>query len=230
MQQSLNRSPLMPKDRIIGRLIGIKSVDFISDLLAVNGNKICQEICSYLEPPELCRFASVNRTWRNFVNGDTKTSTRWKGFLRDRKNHCALKGKENYGMPSQRSSSNNLKGLPLKCVDINKPEEKISKAHDNHLTTPVSSHPLSQQTLKLRPCPRCVSPSNLSQTEDGHCQCQKCGLTFCSVCLRDSDHHQSETPCDGLSYNSRRAPILRSRKLNKDSIGSQKSKDRVRRL
>lgn len=55
MQQSLHRSPLMPEDRVIGRLIGIKSVDFISDLLAVNGNKICQRICSYLEPLELCR-------------------------------------------------------------------------------------------------------------------------------------------------------------------------------
>ena len=174
MQQSLHRSPLMPEDRVIGRLIGIKSVDFISDLLAVNGNKICQRICSYLEPLELCRqdfnfffvvfeigryvvhnrcqydsfmnenhslrslvaalnwfngcpafycrsamlfttsasfltsillyltfisflfvsrFASVSRTWRNVVKGDTKTSQRWKGFLRDCKDYCALKGK-----------------------------------------------------------------------------------------------------------------------------------------
>lgn len=56
MQQSLHRSPLMPEDRIIGRLIGKKCVDVISDLLAVNGNNICQRICSYLKPLELCRY------------------------------------------------------------------------------------------------------------------------------------------------------------------------------
>lgn len=134
---------------------------------------------------------------------------------------------------SQRSSSNNLKGFPLKSVDINKPEKKISKlpALDNQITTPVCSHPASQQTLELRPCPKCISPSYLSQTQ-GHCQCQKCGLRFCSVCLRDSHHHhhQGESPCNGLSNNSGMALRLRSRKLNNDSIGSKKTKDRVRRL
>ena len=140
---------------------------------------------------------------------------------------------ENYGVPtSQRSSSNNLKGFLLKSVDINKPEKKISKlpALDNQTTTPICSHPASQQTLELRPCPKCVSPSYLSQTQ-GHCQCQKCGLRFCSVCLRESHHHhQGESPCDGLPKDSGMALRLRSRKLNNDSIGSKKTKDRVRRL
>lgn len=55
-QRSLQRSPLLPEDRIIGRLIGTKYVDVISDLMAVNCNKVCQRICSYLKPLDLCRY------------------------------------------------------------------------------------------------------------------------------------------------------------------------------
>ena len=54
-QQSHQRSPLLPEDRIVGRLIGKQSVDMISDLLAVNCSMICDEICSYLESQDLCR-------------------------------------------------------------------------------------------------------------------------------------------------------------------------------
>lgn len=80
-QQSLQRSPLLPEDRIIGRLIGKNCVDVISDLMAVNCNKICQRICSYLEPLDLCRYVYIlvacccliswfslwNQTWINQV-------------------------------------------------------------------------------------------------------------------------------------------------------------------
>ena len=59
MQRSLQRSPLLPEDRIIGRLIGTNYVDIISDLMAVNCNKICQRICSYLRPLDLCRYGYV---------------------------------------------------------------------------------------------------------------------------------------------------------------------------
>ena len=59
MQRSLQRSPLLPEDRIIGRLIGTNYVDIISDLMAVNCNKICQRICSYLKPLDLCRYGYV---------------------------------------------------------------------------------------------------------------------------------------------------------------------------
>lgn len=131
---------------------------------------------------------------------------------------------------SQRPSIDNLVRLPLKNVDINKPCEKSTDQVDKHTTTPVCPHPVSRQTLELRPCPKCTSPSNLSRTQEGHCQCQKCGLRFCSVCLRDSDHHLSGSPCDGLSKNGRTVQRLKSKKGNKDSIGSKKSKDRVRRL
>ena len=58
-QQSLQRSPLLPEDKIIGRLIGKKCVDVISDLVAVNCSKICQTICSYLEPLDLCRYVYI---------------------------------------------------------------------------------------------------------------------------------------------------------------------------
>lgn len=97
----------------------------------------------------------------------------------------------------------------------------------------ICRHPVSRQTLiELRPCPKCTSPSNLSKTQEGHCQCQKCGLRFCSVCLRDTEHHLTGKQCDGLSIapSTRTDHRLRSRKPGKDIVGSKKSKDRVRRL
>lgn len=62
-KQSPQRSPLLPEDKIIGRLIGKNCVDVISDLMAVNCNKICQTICSYLEPLDLCRYVYILIPW-----------------------------------------------------------------------------------------------------------------------------------------------------------------------
>lgn len=39
------------------------------------------------------RFASVCSKWRKFVKEDTKIRQRWKEFLGERKEYCALKGK-----------------------------------------------------------------------------------------------------------------------------------------
>ena len=56
VRKGLHRSPLLPEDRIIGRLIGEEKIDFISDLRSINCQKICQKICSYLDPQDLCRY------------------------------------------------------------------------------------------------------------------------------------------------------------------------------
>lgn len=67
-QLSLQRSPLLPEDKIIGRLIGKNCVDVISDLMTVNCNKICQTICSYLEPLDLCRYVYILNPWLSLWN------------------------------------------------------------------------------------------------------------------------------------------------------------------
>ena len=56
VRKGLNRSPLLPVDRIIGRLIGEEKIDFILYLRSINCQKICQKICSYLDPQDLCRY------------------------------------------------------------------------------------------------------------------------------------------------------------------------------
>lgn len=56
VRKGLHRSPSLPEDRIIGRLIGEEKIDFISDLKSINCQKICQKICSYLDPQDLCRY------------------------------------------------------------------------------------------------------------------------------------------------------------------------------
>lgn len=130
-------------------------------------------------------------------------------------------------------SDDDLARLPLKSLNVNKLTARSIDQVDKGLMTPVCSHPISSQTtIELRPCPKCTSPSSLSKTGEGHSQCQKCGLRFCSVCLRDSDNHQNGNQCDGLSLVSagRTDQRQRSKKPGKDIVGSKKSKDRVRRL
>ena len=142
-------------------------------------------------------------------------------------------------MNLRRLSSEELTRLPLSEVNSNERLRSKSSLRDGReqdkqtpASTAICHHPVSTQSLiELRPCPKCTSPSNCSRTQEGHCQCQKCGLRFCSVCLRDTTQHATGVKCDGLSVMlegpSRR---LRSRKSSKDIVGSKKSKERVRRL
>ena len=130
-------------------------------------------------------------------------------------------------------SVQNLSRLPLKSVNVNIPRKESGNHVDKSPVTSACPHPISSQTkVKLRPCPKCTSPSSLSKTQEGHSQCQKCGLRFCSVCLRNTEHHQNGYSCDGLAFVSseRTEQRLRSKKLNKNIVGSKSSKDRVRRL
>ena len=131
-------------------------------------------------------------------------------------------------------SAGNLSRLPLKSVNVNihVPREKSGDHVDKSPIPSVCPHPISSQTMvKLRPCPKCTSPSSLSKTQEGHSQCQKCGLRFCSFCLRNTEHHRSGNSCDGLvSVSGTTDQRLRSKKPNKNIVGSKSSKDRVRRL
>ena len=138
---------------------------------------------------------------------------------------------ENHG--NKTMSVKNLSKLPLKSISVNIPQKESGNQVDKSPRTSVCPHPISSQTVvKLRPCPKCTSPSSLLKTQEGHSQCQKCGLRFCAVCLRNTEHHKNGNLCDGLSFVSseRTDQRLRSKKPNKNIVGSKSSKDRVRRL
>lgn len=125
--------------------------------------------------------------------------------------------------------------LPLKSINLNIPHKK---EHNGLILASASSelqiqhYPVTRQAgNELRLCPKCTSPSNLSKTQEGHCTCQKCGLRYCSVCLRDTAQHTASKKCDGLSTGpSRNDSRLRSRIPGKDIVGSKRTKDRLRRL
>ena len=57
VRKGLHRSPLLPEDKIIGgRFIGEEKTDIFSNLISINCQRICQKICSYLDPQDLCRY------------------------------------------------------------------------------------------------------------------------------------------------------------------------------
>ena len=126
---------------------------------------------------------------------------------------------ENHG--NKRISVKNLLKQPLKSVNVNVPRKESRNEVDKSPMTSVCPHPKSSQAMvKLRPCPKCTSPSSLSKTQVGHFQCQKCGERFCSFCLRNTEHHQKGDSCDGLSFVSseRTDQRLRSKKTNKNIV------------
>lgn len=236
-KQIFQRSPLLPDDRIIGRRIGEQSVDFISEVLLLGCSAICEKICRFLEPQDLCRFASVSSRWRKFIQQNCHARDRWRGFVEQCKEHCIQMGKENQrtSLYQKSTSYTDVARLPFKTINLNTLHEHKQDLQKEVTETPhsqICSHPPTRQIRnELRPCPKCTSPSSTSFSHKGHFQCQKCGLRFCSVCLRDTAQHGNGKQCDGLStITSRPDQRLRSRTSGKDIVGSKKVKDRVRRL
>ena len=143
---------------------------------------------------------------------------------------------ENSGTPNfQKSISfDDLPRFPLAGRNLNIPQrqgqDQRSKVSETSTTQIYSSHTITPKSEnKLRPCPKCMSPSNVSNSQNGHCQCQnqKCGLSFCPACLRDTQQHALSGECHGLTALEKRpAP----RKSGKDIVGSKKTKDRLKRL
>lgn len=146
---------------------------------------------------------------------------------------------ENHGIPSNLKSAypDDLRRFPLSSINHNKLYERRKDKSDetalrstefqNYYSLPI----LSRTSDELRPCPKCTSPSNLSKKTEGQCQCQKCGNTFCLVCLRETEQHTSRDGCKGLvTTPTRTDQHLRYQKTNRDVIGSKKCKERVRRL
>ncbi|XP_067047371.1 F-box only protein 43-like [Acropora muricata] len=229
-QKSSQSTPLQPEYGIIQRRCEEIRLDIISELLAYNCTSICENICSYLKPQDLLRFGCVSRRWRRFVK-NCHLGERYREYIKQ----CEA-GKENRGTPHfQKSTSFEDTRFPLAGINFNIPQrqgqDQHSKVSETSTTQIYSSHTITPQIKnKLRPCPKCMSPSNISNSQNGHCQCQnqKCGLSFCPACLRDTQQHALLGECNGLStaLEKRLAP----HKSGKDIVGSKKTKDRLKRL
>ena len=147
---------------------------------------------------------------------------------------------ENHGTPFTFKPvyPNDLTRVPLASINHNKlHERRKDKSNETALRSTESqtyfSRPIAREASDdLRPCPKCTSPSNLSNITEGQCQCQWCGNMFCSVCLRDTEQHTSRDKCKGLFVTppTRTDRHPRYQKTNRDVVGSKKCKERVRRL
>ena len=143
---------------------------------------------------------------------------------------------ENRGTPRfQNSISNdNLTRFPLRGINLKLSQRQGQDQQNKVSETPKSqicgSHSITPQIKnERRPCPKCTSPLNVSNSHNGDFQCQKCGLRFCPRCLRYTEQHVKSKKCYGLST----APSeqrLGPRKSGKDIVGHKKTKDRLRRL
>ena len=126
---------------------------------------------------------------------------------------------ENLGLPKSLPPTGGPSRAPLLTLRTNEQERTTEPCIHQNTATPTLSD--------LRPCPKCTSPS---QTQHGQCQCLKCGLLFCSKCLRQTDSHDT-IECLGLPVlRGQTEKKLRTRKSNREIVGSKKSRDRIRRL
>ncbi|EDO34424.1 predicted protein [Nematostella vectensis] len=222
-----SRSSLLPEDRIIGKHVSDK-IDIISELLTLGADRICYKICHKLGDSDLIRFASVCQRWRQFV--EDFLSDRWRSHLRERRQYCTLKGKENLGTP-QSSKDHPRPRIPLLTIDMNTAKsisQVVSITESSAVTTEMFVNPQTPVSER-RLCPRCTSPSNYTQVQNvAQCICERCGNEFCPYCLRDIENHTSES-CQELRTAPEEKRQLRTRKAKKNQA-SKRIRDSLRRL
>ena len=204
-----------PDHQIIGWRMGIKRVDFITELVNINCEEICKQIFCNLEPCDLQKVASVSKLWRRICKKDRIASPRLDHFISGRKKYVMQKGKENLGHLTKFDYSVPQRP-PFSVKDHNTiwtPQQKQAMADISAVKTNILS------TYERIKCPACGSPSR--KYENDTCECDECQEIFCSLCQHKVDESHKNGKC-GIK-------IKLKKNKGKEAIGSKKSKERVKR-
>ncbi|XP_046854682.1 uncharacterized protein LOC124447732 [Xenia sp. Carnegie-2017] len=179
----------------------------------MNCQLIYQQIFSYLKSRDLLRVASVSKLWREVCKKDQIASPRLEQYITNQKQHVIQKGKENFGYHTKFDNSvPQRQPLSTQNDNIRKPQPKEVSTDLNEVREKLL------YTYERIKCPYCLSPSKKT---DEWWECKKCQHVFCSVCQCRVDENHKTGQC--------------SHKLNTEnakqiSIGSKKSKDRLKRF
>ncbi|XP_078109920.1 F-box only protein 43 [Sander vitreus] len=226
----------MPLAGLIGRKMGLRKVDILTELKKRNLRHILAVILSHLTSESVYMCGQVCKTWNEIIQQDKRASFKRRNHLSEVEAALELSGAVH--VPDAETRLALLKRSALKTVQAqSRTSSYCTPQSGNSTLTPSqhsalnsgSSHKRDKflevaKTLFndecLKPCPRCQHPAKCHSVKgEGVCSRADCGFQFCTACLC-SFHGSRE--CGSQSVGRRKKDILLP--------GSAQSKRNVRRL
>ncbi|KAF1387398.1 hypothetical protein PFLUV_G00078280 [Perca fluviatilis] len=226
----------MPLAGLIGRKMGLRKVDVLTELKKRNLRHILAVILSHLTSESLYMCGQVCKTWNEIIQQDKRASFKRRNHLSEVEAALELGGAVH--VPDAETRLALHKRSALKTVQAqSRTSSYCTPQSGNGTLTPSqhsalnsgSSHKQDKflevaKTLFndecLKPCPRCQHPARCHSVKgEGVCSRADCGFQFCTACL--CAFHGSRE-CGSQSVGRRKKDLLLP--------GSAQSKRNVRRL
>lgn len=233
VQTPLTFRTTMPLAGLIGRKMGVGTVDILTQLNKRNLKHILSRILGHLTPECIYRCGRVCRSWKSIVRQDRRASFKRRSYLSELNN-------------SLEDVGSHVPEADTRAVLIKRSALKTVQSQSRSFCTPQSGSrsvtPLQNSTLHsgssckrekflevaktlfndecLKPCPRCQNPARCHSVKgEGVCSSVDCGFQFCISC-RCAFHGSKE--CASQTVNRRKKDLL--------IPGSARSKRNVKRL
>uniref|UniRef100_A0A8C6LH23 F-box protein 43 n=1 Tax=Nothobranchius furzeri TaxID=105023 RepID=A0A8C6LH23_NOTFU len=201
----------MPLAGLIGRRMGLRKVDILTELKKMNLKHILANILRNLNSESVHRCAQVCKSWGEIIQQDNRASQMRRSYQSE------VEAALEHGGPVHVSGVETRVGLlhrsPLKAVQ--------AQSRTTSYCTPQSAISFFQvaKTLfideSLKPCPRCQDPARCHSVKgEGVCSRADCGFQFCILCLcafhgsrecgsHSAGHHKSDALLPGSAQSKR---------------------------
>nr|AAH54715.1 Zgc:66488 [Danio rerio] len=218
--------PRLPLSGLIGRKMGLQTLDLISELRKRNLRHVLAIILSLLSAADIYRFGQVSEEWSDVISEDKRAAHRRKNHIRELKSQ--LEGGKLAHVPDADTRA------ALACRSaLGSVQAQARTPHTHTSITPRQSSSKHTQFLQvaktlfsdefLKACPRCQHPAVCHPVRaEGVCSWSDCSFRFCTACLCALHGSRDCTP----------QPLTRRRSRRTDTLlpGSAQSKRNVRRL
>ncbi|TRY56675.1 hypothetical protein DNTS_021033 [Danionella cerebrum] len=230
----VDQSASLSLSGLIGRKMGLATVDVISELRIRSMRHILTIILSLLTSADLYRFGQVSEEWNEVICEDRKAAHRRKRHIRELK--VLLEG----GGPHLPEADTRA---VLECRAVLgsvQAQAKTPHSYSSLSCTPSRSSSKHAQFMEvahtlfsdefLKPCPRCQHPARCHNLRaEGVCSWSDCGLRFCMSCLCEA-HGSKDCTHTPLSHHTRTYSHSDRSGGKKELLpGSARSKRNVRR-
>ncbi|KAM8735289.1 F-box only protein 43 isoform 1-T2 [Acanthopagrus schlegelii] len=220
----------MPLAGLIGRKMGLGTVDILTELKKRSLRHILAVILSHLTSESIYRCGQVCKSWNEIIQQDKRASFRRRNHLSEA---AALELGGAVHVPDAETRHSMLKRSALKTVQAQSRSFSFCTPQSGNSTLTPLQHGSSSKREKflevaktlfsdecLKPCPHCQHPARCHSVKgEGVCSRADCGFQFCTACL--CAFHGSRE-CGSQSAGRRKKDILLP--------GSAQSKRNVRRL
>ncbi|XP_059194524.1 F-box only protein 43 [Centropristis striata] len=192
----------MPLAGLIGRKMGLRKVDILTELKKRNIRHILSVILSHLTSESIYRCGQVCKTWNEIIQQDKLASFKRRSHLSELKAALELGGTVH--VPDAETRLAVLRRSAFKTVQSKSQSRSSSfctpQSGNGTLTPLQHSGLLSSSSSKrekflevaktlfndewLKPCPRCQHPARCHSVKgEGVCSRPDCGFQFCTACL-----------------------------------------------